>query len=97
MTKAEAITKINQKTGINRHDVQLVIESLFSVVKEANVKGETVHFRGFGSFGCKKRNKKIARNIARNTAMVIEAHYIPRFNPAKAFVASVKKNVSKGI
>ncbi len=55
--------------------------------------GEKVHFRGFGSFVNKKRARKIARNIAQNTALIIEEHYVPSFNPSKAFSANIKANV----
>jgi DNA-binding protein HU-beta len=54
--------------------------------------GKNVYFRGFGSFVIKKRAKKIARNISKNTAMVIDEHYIPSFKPAKTFVDKVKKS-----
>ena len=56
------------------------------------VDGKNVYFRGFGSFVIKKRAKKIARNISKNTAMVIDEHYIPSFKPAKTFVDKVKKS-----
>jgi DNA-binding protein HU-beta len=47
--------------------------------------------RGFGSFIIKTRAEKIGRNIKKNTAIVIPAHNIPAFKPAKVFVESVKK------
>jgi DNA-binding protein HU-beta len=56
------------------------------------VDGKNVYFRGFGSFVIKKRAKKIARNISKNTAMVIDEHYIPSFKPAKTFVDKVKRS-----
>jgi DNA-binding protein HU-beta len=62
------------------------------VVRNAMVDGKNVYFRGFGSFVIKKRAKKIARNISKNTAMVIDEHYIPSFKPAKTFVDKVKKS-----
>jgi DNA-binding protein HU-beta len=41
----------------------------------------------------KKRAEKIGRNISKNTTVVIPAHYIPAFKPAKTFSERVKKNV----
>jgi DNA-binding protein HU-beta len=58
------------------------------------VKGENIYVRGFGSFINKKRAKKTARNISKNTALIIDAHYVPAFKPAKTFVEQVKKNVN---
>ena len=76
MTKADVINEIADKTGIDRLDVQASVEAFFSVVKNSMASGENIYVRGFGSFINKKRAKKIARNISKNTAMVIEAHYI---------------------
>lgn len=93
MTKAEVIAEIASKTGIEKVDVQQVVESFFTVVKDSIKEGENVYVRGFGSFIVKKRAKKVARNISQNTSIVIEEHFIPSFKPAKTFVEEVKSNV----
>lgn len=63
-------------------------------MKNSMVDGKNIYFRGFGSFILKKRAQKVARNISRNTAIVIDEHYIPKFKPAKSFVERVKKSDS---
>lgn len=93
MTKADVINEISDKTGIDRADVQASVEAFFSVVKNSMANGENIYVRGFGSFVNKKRAKKIARNISKNTAMVIEEHHVPSFKPSKVFVEKVKKSV----
>ncbi len=95
MTKAEIISEISEKTGISKTDVQASVEALFTVVKDNMSKGTNIYVRGFGSFVVKKRAKKVARNISKNTAIVIDEHYVPSFKPAKEFVAKVKKSVKK--
>ncbi len=92
MTKAEVITKISDKTGIQKDDVTQTVEAFFKVVKDSMVEGENIYIRGFGSFINKKRAKKIARNISQNTAIVIDEHYIPAFKPSKVFVERVKQS-----
>lgn len=91
MTKAEIITEISNKTGIEKVDVQEAVEAFFKVVKDSMVNGENVYVRGFGSFVVKKRAKKTARNISKNTAIIIPEHFVPSFKPAKVFVEKVKK------
>jgi DNA-binding protein HU-beta len=49
-----------------------------------------VYLRGFGSFIVKHRAEKTARNISKNTTIVIAAHDFPSFKPAKSFVAKMK-------
>jgi DNA-binding protein HU-beta len=93
MTKADVVNQIVEKTGADKAIVQDTIEQFFEVVKKSMVNGENLYFRGFGSFILKKRAQKVARNITKNTAMVIDAHYIPKFKPAKTFADRVKKSV----
>ena len=50
MTKAEIITEIASKTGIEKVDVQEAVEAFFKVVKNSMFNGENVYIRGFGSF-----------------------------------------------
>ena len=93
MQKAEVITQIAQQTGLSKADVKLMLEVLFQTIQEATAAGEKVHFRGFGSFGPKKRKGGIARNIAQNTIMLLSPHHIPQFTPAKAFVRRVMESL----
>lgn len=94
MTKAEVIAEIAEKTGIEKSDVSASIEAFFTVVKNSMASGDNIYVRGFGSFINKKRAKKVARNISKNTAIIIDEHYIPSFKPAKEFVQKVKSSVS---
>lgn len=93
MTKAEVVAAIAQKTGIERITVQATVEAFMDVLKGAMIDGENVYLRGFGSFIIKKRAEKTGRNISKNTTIIIPAHNIPAFKPAKAFVNEVKDNV----
>ncbi len=96
MTKADVISEIADKTGIDKGDVTASIEAFFSVVKSSMAEGENIYVRGFGSFVNKKRAKKIARNISKNTAIVIDAHYVPSFKPSKVFVEKIKSSNKVG-
>jgi DNA-binding protein HU-beta len=90
VTKADIINEIAEKTGVDKADVTASVEAFFSVVKNNMSNGHNIYIRGFGSFINKKRKKKIARNISRNTALVIDEHYVPSFKPAKIFVSKIK-------
>ena len=90
MTKAETVTEIANKTGIEKIAVQAVVESFMETVKQTMVVGENVYLRGFGSFIIKRRAEKTGRNISKNTTIIIPAHNIPAFKPAKTFVSEVK-------
>jgi DNA-binding protein HU-beta len=92
VTKAELISIIAEKTGINKEDVTLSLEKFFDVVKNTLEEGENIYVRGFGSFVHKQRARKIARNITKNTSIVIQSHFIPAFKPAKSFIERLKKS-----
>jgi DNA-binding protein HU-beta len=92
MTKADIISEISTKTGIEKVDVQETVEAFFKVIKTSMISGENVYVRGFGSFVVKKRAQKTARNISKNTAIIIPEHFVPSFKPAKVFVDKVKSN-----
>lgn len=92
MTKAEVISKISEQTGIDKADVSVSVEAMFSVVKNTLAEGENIYIRGFGSFINKKRARKVARNISKNTAIIIDEHYIPSFKPSKVFIEKVKSS-----
>ena len=91
MTKAEIVNEISKTTGIERTAVLETIEKFMEVVKDSLAHGEPVYLRGFGSFIIKKRAKKVARNISKNTTIVIPAHSVPAFKPAKTFLEAVKE------
>jgi DNA-binding protein HU-beta len=91
MTKADIVNEISKRTGVDKVTVLSSVETFMDVVKESLSKEENVYLRGFGSFVVKKRAQKTARNISKNTTIIIPEHNIPSFKPAKTFVSEVKK------
>ena len=92
MTKTEIVNKISENTGISKKEVAIVVESLMETVKESLLKREHISLRGFGNFIIKRRAEKTARNIQKNTTVIIPAHDYPSFKPAKEFVEKMKNN-----
>ena len=64
MTKADIVTKTD-KTGMERGEVQAVVESFMKEIKHSLEDGNNVYLRGFGSFIVKKRAQKTGRNISK--------------------------------
>ena len=92
MTKADIINEIAMTTGVQKRDVAVVVESFMETIKNSLLeKKENVYLRGFGSFVIKNRAAKTARNILKNTTMMIEAQDLPSFKPSKSFVEQMKK------
>ena len=93
MTKAEVVSKIASKTGVEKVTTLAIVESFMSEIMSAVSENEAVFLRGFGTFKAKKRAKKTGRNIKKNTTIIIPEHHIPSFKPAKIFVQEVKNKV----
>ncbi len=91
MTKAEIVNEIAKNTGIDKQSILTTIEAFMDTVKNSLAGGEDVFLRGFGSFIVKKRAQKTARNISKNTTIIIPEHNIPAFKPAKTFMEQMKK------
>ena len=93
MTKADIVNEIAKETGIDKLTILNTVECFMETVKKSLADNEDVFLRGFGSFIIKKRAEKTGRNISKNTTIIIPAHNIPSFKPAKTFVNDVKKSV----
>lgn len=91
MTKAEVVNEIARATGIERDSVLAVVEQFMTVVKDSLAQGENIYLRGFGTFLIKERAEKTARNISKNTTMIVLAHKIPAFKPCSEFKEEVAK------
>ena len=90
MTKADIVNEIAKTTGMEKIAVQNVVETFMETIKGSLAAEKNVYLRGFGRFIIKKRAQKSARNISKNTTLVIPAHNIPAFKPAKVFMSKVK-------
>lgn len=93
MTKADIVADIAEETGLERAEALRAVEAFMNSIKNSLSKGQNVYLRGFGSFVVKERAEKTGRNISKNQAIIIPAHYIPSFKPAKTFTDRVKSRV----
>ena len=91
MTKAEIISRISEKTGVEKTTALVVVESLMLEIKDSIRQNESVFLRGFGTFSARKRKEKTGRNISKNTTIIIPEHHIPA--SSKIFKEEVKNNV----
>ena len=93
MTKAEIINKIAEETGVAKKDVAATVEAFMEEIRVSLAENkENVYLRGFGTFVVKRRAQKTARNISKNTTIVIDAHDYPTFKPSKSFIEKMKNS-----
>ncbi|MBR2178424.1 MAG: integration host factor subunit beta [Paludibacteraceae bacterium] len=90
MTKIELVKMVAEKTGIDQPTAMAAVEGVIDTLKESLINKESVFIRGWGTWTLKHRAKKTARNISKNTSIVIPEHNIPSFKPAKTFNDMIK-------
>ena len=93
MTKADIVADISAETGLEKAEALRAVEAFMTSIKTSLSKGQNDYLRGFGSFIVKERAEKTGRNISKNTTIIIPAHNIPSFKPAKTFVEEIKNKV----
>ena len=89
MQKIEIVKEVAKKTGLDKTAVSVVIDEALTSIREANIRGEEVYIRGFGTFGIAKRAAKKGRIIKKGITIDIPAHNIPKFKPCKEYKADV--------
>lgn len=85
MTKAQLVSAIAVQTGYDKTTILNVVEAMMGEVKKSVAEGEFVYLRGFGSFITKTRAEKVARNISKNTSVLVPEHKIASFKPSDDF------------
>ena len=93
MTKADIVNEIAKSTGVEKAQVQQIVESFMEAIKDSLTANKNVYLRGFGSFIVRHRSDKVARNISKTTTITVPAHNIPAFKPAKSFAGKVKTHI----
>ena len=79
ITKQSLIQEIAKSTGFVRNDIKTVIEQFLDLVGEKLIEGSTIEIRGFGTFACKPRKARPARNPRTGETVQIEERMVPTF------------------
>ncbi|WP_407440433.1 HU family DNA-binding protein [Fibrobacter sp.] len=79
ITKQYLIQEIAKSTGFVRNDIKTVVEQFLDLVGEKIVEGNTIEIRGFGTFACKPRKARPARNPRTGETVLIEERMVPTF------------------
>ncbi|MBR0297128.1 MAG: HU family DNA-binding protein [Paludibacteraceae bacterium] len=90
MTKADLVSAVAMQTGVDKTTTQAILDAAMRDVKNAVANDEPVFLRGFGTFNNKLRAQKLARNIARNTSVLVPAHKVVTFKPSPEFTNALK-------
>lgn len=79
ITKQSLIQEIAKSTGFVRNDIKIVVEQFLDLLGEKLIDGNTIEIRGFGTFACKPRKARPARNPRTGETVQIEERMVPTF------------------
>ena len=84
MNKSDLIKKIiNLNPRLYQKDAAKIVNVFFNTISNALTKNDRVELRGFGVFGSKERDARIARNPKNGSVVAVPAKKIPYFRMGK--------------
>lgn len=90
MNRNELVSRIAEKTGITKKDVETVVAGVIEEITDSLKNGEKVQFVGFGTFETRERASRSGRNPQTGETIQIPATVIPAFRPGNKLKETVK-------
>ncbi|HBY56460.1 MAG TPA: DNA-binding protein HU [Candidatus Atribacteria bacterium] len=90
MNKGELIDKVASDLSFTKVEAKKVVECVFENISDCMAKGEAVRLVGFGTFGIRKREARMARNPRTGEKISIKAMNVPFFKAGKELKEKVK-------
>ena len=89
MRKADLSHELFEKVGISKRDAAQMVDSLFSSIREALQKGESVKITGFGCFMVRSKGSRKGRNPRTGEEIGITPRRVVSFRPSPVFKSHV--------
>ena len=90
MNTRDLVNAISEKNGISANMAKKVIRTTFSEITEAVKKGGKVTLVGFGTFSCRQRKARDARNPKTGEKVSLSASKYPKFKKSRQIIFSQK-------
>jgi nucleoid DNA-binding protein len=89
MNKAELVSAISEKAGINKAKAAAALDTMLTSVAAALRAGDKVTLVGFGTFSVVSRGARTGRNPRDNKPIKIAAKKVAKFKPGKKLADDV--------
>ena len=83
MTKAELVNQVAQTVNISRSEADTIVTEVLDSIVQSLREGDSVEFRGFGSFRIRTRPARKGRNPKSGETVEVPSKTIPFFKAAK--------------
>ena len=91
MIKMEIVNNVAAATGMQKKDVENVVNGVLNEIETSLSNGENVYLRGLGTFKIVVRAKHIAQNIRKRTSVIIPAYKVINFLPSRDLTNNVSQ------
>lgn len=91
MNKAELVTSIADKSGLQKKDAEKALNALLESIEGALAEGDKVQLVGFGTFEVRSRGERKGRNPQTKEEITIPAMKVPVFKVGKLLKDTVNK------
>lgn len=93
MTKLEIVDKIVESVEQPKKDIEKVLDEFVRITQETLKAGGKVSLTDFGSFICKERAARTARNPKTGAAVQVLAKKVVKFKPGKELIEILKNSM----
>lgn len=93
LTKAELAELLFQQVGLNKREAKDMVETFFSEICDALIKGDMVKLSGFGNFQLRDKPQRPGRNPKTGEEIPITARRVVTFHASQKLKALVEENV----
>ncbi len=90
MKKADLVSKMAEKSGLNKKQAEAALDSFVDAVQESLQAGDKVQLVGFGTFETRERAERKGRNPGTGEEITIDAAKVPVFKAGKVLKDMVK-------
>lgn len=95
ITRDGFIERLSQK-GYTKRDAGVIMDDFIQTLEEALIQGESVLFRGFGTFEVHERAEKRVKNPQTKELMVVPSYRCAHFSPGQLLKRKVKAGTANG-
>ena len=92
LQREDFITRLAHK-GYTKSQASIIMDDFIRTLEEILVEGESVMFRGFGTFDVRERSERESIDPQTKERIIIPSYRTPKFTPGKLLKREVKEGL----
>lgn len=92
VTRKELATAVNEKLGLSQRSAAEIVDTVFTVMKNTMIDGESVKLVQFGTLAVRDKAPRRGRNPRTGEAMIITERQMVSFRPSKRLRERLNKD-----